>query len=38
MKASNTWHGVKMTPEILRESDRLGAQPVKTGGREQAAV
>lgn len=38
IKASDTWHGMKMTPEVLRHLDQLRAQPAKTEERELVAV
>lgn len=38
VKASESWHGVKMTPETLRELDRLRGEPPKAEQRELVAV
>lgn len=38
VKASESWHGVKMTPEVLRELDHLRTGPVKAEERELLAV
>ena len=38
MKASEGWHGVKMTPEILRQLDTLRGQPVKERQKELVAA
>lgn len=38
VKASESWHGVKMTPQILRELDALRRQPVKEQEKELVAV
>jgi hypothetical protein len=38
IQASESWHGVKMTPELLRELDHLRAGRAKAEERELVAV
>jgi len=38
IKASESWHGVRMTPEIVRELDRLREQPAEEREKELVAV
>jgi len=38
VKASESWHGVKMTPEILRQLDRLRREPVKEREKDLVAA
>jgi len=38
LKASESWHGVKMTPAILRELDQLHGQPIKEPEKELVPV
>jgi len=38
VKASESWHGVRMTPEILRALDQLRVQPTEQRERELVTV
>ena len=38
IKASESWHGVRMTPEVLRQLDQLRTGDVKAEERELVAV
>jgi hypothetical protein len=38
VKAAEGWHGVKMTPEIMRQLERLRGEPPQAERRELVAV